>query len=229
MQRTLTLIGCGLAIAPLFYLAGFAITGWWTKGSTGPDSSIAAAMMTVLVASGAAIVGFALVLWLASRFVGDPAPKILQMASVIVIVGWVVGFKTLVFPDLSFEYSGHRAVLDVEARVPSSALGDRPVASALAISFTGGQDLDVKHPDQVRREGEFTILPWETTPITLPQWEVRVALDGKAALFRPDLPKRPQRSTEWSAWIAPLPGAESETAARLTIRYRFRLVPYGSE
>ncbi|WP_461087996.1 hypothetical protein [Spirosoma gilvum] len=44
-----------------------------------------------------------------------------------------------------------------------------------------------------------------------------------------ELPKRPAQSTEWSAWIPPIPRPEHPDPSGLSIRYRFRLVPYGQD
>lgn len=228
MERTVTLIATGLALAPAFFLAGSAISARMTRGSTGTDSSIAAAYLSVAVGLLCAVLGFLLVWMVARRFLSPGLLRPVQIVDLVLIVGWLAAWNRFMTPTPAFEYPGHRAVLEVEARVADSLLAGSPVTSAVTISFVGGEDLSLPHPEGVRTGEGSTILPWETTPIAVRSWEIRVALHDTPSLFRLNLPKRPAASTEWSEWIPPAAAEEYATPAGLSLRYRFRLIPHGS-
>ena len=72
------------------------------------------------------------------------------------------------------------------------------------------------------------MLPWETTPLAVSAWEVRVFLRDTPSVFRLGLPKRPAASTDWSEWIPPAAVEGYAAPAGLSLRYRFRLIPYGA-
>jgi hypothetical protein len=227
MERTVTLLATGLAIAPAFYLAGFVMAARMTRGSTGTDSGIAAGYTALVTGFLFAAVGFALVWMLASRYLSPGMYRPALIVDAILVVGWVVAWNRFMSPTPAFEYPGHRAVLEVEVRAADTLLGDAS-AGGLAIDFVGGQDLSLAHPEAVRREDGVTVLPWETTPLRVDAWEVRVFVREAPSLFRLDLPKRPAASTEWSEWIAPAAAEGYATPPGLSLRYRFRLMPHGS-
>lgn len=94
-----------------------------------------------------------------------------------------------------------------------------------------GSLLNTFHDDQVRDEGSFVILPWDTTPYRVKAWAIDVLLNGDAghATFSLGLPARPEVSTGWSDWLAPDNGAAMDVGSGLALRFRFRIVPNGQE
>jgi hypothetical protein len=124
---------------------------------------------------------------------------------------------------------GYQLVLQIEVRVPKSALGGMPIEDAVGVSFIGGEDMRFSPKNKVRQEDKFAVLPWETIIMQVEAWEVAVNFPGSDALFRLDLPRRPPRSTEWSDWVAPRREKGYATTEGLTLRYRFRLVRYGTD
>jgi hypothetical protein len=230
-MRALTSIATGLCAAPLLVLAGFALANAFTKRrGGGSDQTIAAGYVGLLVGFGFAVVGF-FVLWsLAQRFVPDERLRLLQIADAVMLVGGILLWSRLLAPDPPLEYPDHQAVLEIEARVPKSALSGAAANSAVSILFTGGTDLNLPHPERIREEDGAVVVPWETTPIRVKAWTVQVIVKDRTAAFTLPLAKRPDRSIEWSGWLEPAPaGAASEPpAAGVTMRFRFLLVPYGS-
>jgi hypothetical protein len=198
-----------------------------TRGSTGTDSGIAAAYVSVVIGILGAVLGFVLVWVLARRFLTPGLMRPVQIGDAVLIIGWAFAWNRFMGPTPKFEYSGQRPVLEVEARLSDSLLEDS-TASEVAIEFAGGEDLSLPHPEVVRHEGGFTVLPWETTPIRVRAWEVRVLIHDTPSLFRLDLPKRPDASTQWSEWIAPSAAPDFDVPKGLFLRYRFRLIPSGA-
>ncbi|MEA2627491.1 MAG: hypothetical protein QOD06_3536 [Candidatus Binatota bacterium] len=229
MQRTLTLIATALCAAPLLVLAGFALVQALGRGGGGgSDQSIASAYLGLVAGLAVAALGFVAIWQLGERLVPDRYLRHLQVADGIVLVAGLVLWSWLLAPDPRLEYAGNRGTLEVEARVARSILGGESVDAVVAIDFAGGEDSSVPHPEGAREEGDFVVVPWQTTPITVRAWEVSVFVRDRPAIFTLDLPPRPKRSTEWSGWIAPAARPGYETLEGLVLRYRFRLIPHGS-
>ena len=80
------------------------------------------------------------------------------------------------------EYYGREVLLELELRAPKPRLNGA-----------------------TREEGEFSILPTTIHLIRVKDWAIQVppgkVLEGPA-LFQLNLPKRPEKSTEWSEWIS---------------------------
>lgn len=232
MPRTPALIATGLCAAPLLVLAGFGIAQLVGRGGGGgSDQTIATGYLGLFLGMVLAVAGF-VAAWYLGRAVADRHLPYLLGADAIALVAGVITWYRIAAPDPPLEYANQQPVLEVEARIPKAALAGRPVTDVASVDFAGGTDQSVPHPEGVRDDGAFMVLPWETTPFRVRAWEVRVFLHerehDRESLFRLDLPRRPQRSTDWSGWVAPVTGEGSETPAGLAIRYRFRLIPYGS-
>ena len=83
--------------------------------------------------------------------------------------------------------------------------------------------------NQIRAEGDFEILPWETTPYRVKEWAIQIIVQNHDlwTRFDLDLPTRPTESTDWSPWLIPSQKEGYEVPKDVTLRYRFRLIPYG--
>jgi hypothetical protein len=232
MERFLTLLVASLCAAPLFYFLVSGIVFVSNKGASG-DSGMAVAYLGVWGGFLAAFAGFFLVWFLARYFLVENYLRYLQIFDGVALVGWFVLYMSWSDKqDYRLEYPDRRAVVMVEVRSTRSFLNGKTIDSQLTPQLYG-QNLDIKHPDQIREEGDFVILPWETTPISLKSWEVWLFVNNKRVSFPLDLPKRPSESTEWSGWMAPSATQEEPLPAgvlqNVAIRYRFRLIPYGSQ
>jgi hypothetical protein len=102
-----------------------------------------------------------------------------------------------------FDYADSRAVLDVKLRADPFLLQGRPVEDVAHIQFVGGEDFNLPHPEYVREEDSYVILPWETTLFSVQDWHVRVFLHDQIVSFKLNLPKRPESSVLWSDGLAP--------------------------
>jgi MFS family permease len=227
MGRSLAFVVTGVSAAPLLALAGFALTNVLARKGPGSDSTIAAGYIGVLGGLALAGVGFFVVGYLAQRFVGPAHLRYLLVVDAVLLIAGVVAWRGLLAESPRLEYADQRAILEVEARIPKSRLGGASLESA-SIDFTGGPDASVPHPEAARDDGDAMILPWETTPIRVKRWEVRVFVRNAPSLFTLRLPARPEPSTEWSDWIRPSARDGSTAPDGLTLRYRFLLRPHGS-
>ena len=228
MERFLVVAATALAPAPLLCMAGMAAAGAALGHSGGSDRSIAVSYLALLAGLGTALVGAVLCGLLATRIGGGTQGRLLLLGDAIVLVVGVVAWMRLLAPAPALAYAGQRPALDVEVRVAESVLSGARIADVVAIDFVGGSDLNLPHPELARREDGHAVLPWETTPLSVRAWEVRVILRGHPLLFRLDLPRRPAGATEWSDWIQPTPDEGFEALEGIQLRYRFRLTAYGS-
>ncbi|MEJ7811057.1 MAG: hypothetical protein WKG32_11660 [Gemmatimonadaceae bacterium] len=229
MQRNLTLAITALCAAPLFFFPAAVLVWRLGKGAGGSDVSIAYGYLGMLAGLLAAAAGAALTFYFARRYVPAAHQRDLQIADAVVAIMWVVIWSVIAAGPTKLEYDGRRAVLDVEVRAAKPLLRGERIDAAVSVDFAGGQDVNIPHPERVREDGAAVILPWETTPITVKEWAVRVFVRGQPSWFPLSLPERPTASTEWSAWTAPAPREDYETPGGLALRYRFRLVPYGAQ
>lgn len=233
MERFITLLVASICTAPLFYFLVSGIVFATNKGLSG-DSGMAVAYLGTWGGFLAAFVGFFVVWFLARYFLVDNYLRYLQIYDGVALVGWFVLYLNWTSDQpYSLQYSDRRAVLSVEGRLTKPFLKDAAIDSVLTFQYIG-QDLDEPHPDRIREEGNFVILPWDTTPLEVNKWKIRVFFHNKPVDFLLNLPRHPEKSTEWSAWTAPLPEQQDEplpdgVQQNLTIRYRFRLIPYGSQ
>jgi hypothetical protein len=234
MTRLLTFIATGLCVVPLCAFAGYFVTLKLLENSPqrgGDMTGMAIGWLGILAGLGSAFLGFAVTAFLASRLVAPERLFYLQIADGIIILAMVIGAivwnaKTADPPPL--DYYGREVFLELELRAPAARLQGEKLENVAGVSFWGGQGADVAHPENAREEGEFSILPVTIHPIMVKEWRVRVSphrVLEQAALFTLDLPKRPEKSTEWSDWIRSTADEEYKTAEWLTLRYRFRLVP----
>ncbi len=234
MERMLYSLLASLCTAPLFYFATYWLVIALNRNTHGSDSQLGVAYLSVFGGFIAAIAGFALVWLLTYRFLLPQYLRIVQVVILIATVGWGLVYMSFANKQpQKLDYADQRAVLEVELRATKTVLGKGTIDSLTAMDFVGGTNFDQPHPDQVRDEGEAMILPWETVVDKVDQWHMRVFLQNQPMLFPLDLPRRPEKSTEWSGWLAPVQYQDfplPETARQgLTLRYRFRLKPYGTE
>ncbi|GAB3914753.1 hypothetical protein GCM10028803_60650 [Larkinella knui] len=229
----MTLLVASLCAAPLFYFLFAEITIALNSNPSGPDARLGVAYLATWGGFLAAFTGFFLIWFLARYFLVEQYLRYLQIFDGIALVGWIalyLGWSDK--QEYSLNYPDHRAVVEVEVRSTRSFLNGAAIDSILIPQFYG-QDLSNPHPDRIREEGDFVILPWETTPISLKRWEMFVFVRNERVRFPLDLPKRPQASTDWSGWMAPSGDQDGPlpegVRQNITLRYRFRLVPYGSQ
>jgi hypothetical protein len=228
MERFLVVVATALAPAPLLCMAGMALANAALGDSGGADRSIAVSYLALLAGIGTALVGAVPCGFLAARIGGGTQVRLLLLADAIVLVVGVVVWARLLAPAPALEYADRTPSLDVEVRVADSVLSGARVTDAVAVDFVGGSDLSLPHPESARSEDGYAILPWETTPLRVRAWEVRVILHNHPLLFRLGLPRRPSAATEWSDWIRPTPSEGFEMQEGIQLRYRFRLTAPGS-
>jgi hypothetical protein len=209
-------------MAPLFFLvAAGAIVQLLPKG--GSDQSIAAGCMGLLIGTLATGMGS---FWLYHLLQGSLLHSHLrnvQIADALLLTGWLVAVVLILRAEpVKLTYSEAKAVLEVELRAGKTLLEGGSIDSVACISFVGGDNLNYPHPELVRRETDYQILPWETTVLDVQEWKVLVFWKGKEVPFMLDLPKRPVQSTRWSGWQNP----HQQVLPGLMLRYRFRIVPY---
>ncbi|MBD2702887.1 hypothetical protein IC229_19730 [Spirosoma sp. BT702] len=227
MERHVTLFIASLCAAPLFFF----VAGWpYLSDNRGnSDQTIANGYMGLLLGTAAAIVGFFVVGFLTNLLIGKGYLRTIQIADLIMVIGW--GIVWFIYSDTQpweLHYADQNAILDIEIRASKDLLNGNPIDKVAGIRFAES-GLTYYQPERIRQEGEFTILPWFTYLHRVKGWNVLVDLPQQASFFQMDLPKRPPQSTEWSNWIAPIPQPDYTTPAGLSIRYRFRLVPYGQD
>ncbi|WP_421828875.1 hypothetical protein [Larkinella sp.] len=232
MERFFTLFVASLCAAPLFYFLFFEVTVALNSHATGPDARLGVAYLATWGGFLAAFIGFFVVWFLARYFLVENYIRHLQIFDGIALIIWFILYLNWSDQqEYRLEYADHRAVVEVEMRATQSFLKGAAIDSVLIPQFIG-QDLDNPHPDRIRQEGNFVILPWETTPISLKKWHMRVFVHNTPVDFPLDLPKRPQASTDWSAWLTPAAKQEDPlpdgALEHIALRYRFRLIPHGS-
>ncbi len=232
MERFITLLIASLALALLF---GF-FTVWLleilNQDASGPDARLGAAYLSTFGGFAAALFGFFLVWFLTSRFLLPQHLRAVQIFDAMAVLCWVCVYMIVAADGQhKLTYEGQQPVLEVELRATKTMLAGKSIDSEATIMFVGGTDLDNPHPDLVRDEGDYIILPWETVPLKVSDWGVMVFLRNDPLLFNLDLPKHPKASTDWSGWVEPVPFQKvplpADAQQGLRLRYRFRLVPYG--
>lgn len=228
MNRSFVVMGTGLCAAPLLSLAGFAITSLLLpSGGGGADSSIARGYAGLVGGITFAVAGFFLLWWAANRFVAPEQIGYLFAADVALLLIGIFAWRGMLATGRTIEYAAGRGVLQVEVRIPRTILGAEHVDAVVSIDFAGGSGLSEPHPEAVRDDGDAVILPWETTPVRVRTWEVRVILRNEPVLFVLPLPRLPDNSIEWSDWIRPSAGRDATPSDKVTLRYRFLVIPYG--
>ncbi|GAB3931076.1 hypothetical protein [Larkinella terrae] len=231
MERFATLLVASICTAPLFFFLVSGLVFASNRGLNG-DSGLAAAYLGTWGGFLAAFVGFFVVWFLARYYLAENYLRYLQIYDGVALVGWFVLYLNWTSDQpYSLDYSDRRAVLSIEARLPKSFLNGAKIDSLIEFQYIG-QDMDEPHPDQIREEGDFVILPWDTTPLDANKWKMRIFVYNKPVDFILNIPRHPQQSTEWSVWTAPVPEQQDGplpdgVQQNLTIRYRFRLIPYG--
>ncbi|GAB3506313.1 hypothetical protein GCM10027341_39160 [Spirosoma knui] len=232
MERVISSLLASLFAAPLFYFA----TAWLLKAANsetgGPDDRLAVAYLSTFGGFAAMIIGFFLVGFVTYRFLSPHYLRIVQLTDAVALIGWIIVYMNYADQQPQrLDYGDYRPVLEVELRATNALLGDSAIDSLLTLDFSGGTDVNSPHPEQIRHEADVTILPWETTPIDVKQWEVRAFLRNQPMLFPLDLPRRPDQSTDWSNWQKPVQYQDYTLPEKakhgLSLRYRFRLIPYG--
>lgn len=232
MERFTTLFIASLCAAPLFYfLFSAAVVG--LSDPSGPDARLGVAYLATWGGFLAAFTSFFLTWFLINRFLAGPYLHFIQLFDGLALIGWFVVY--MIWSDdqpYRLNYPDHRAVLAVEVRMTKPYLNGQSIDSILEFQYIG-QDFDTQHPDPIREEGNFVILPWETTPFEVNKWKMRVFVRNKPVDFMLNLPRRPLESTNWSSWEAPRVEQQQEplpdgVLQNMTLRYCFRLEPYGA-
>jgi hypothetical protein len=224
MERFLTVLATALCAAPLFFIVAIrwilpAVKGWFSIGS-GMDFTV-----SLSLGFGIAVASFILTGGLAWFFSGNGYLRPVQMLTGLMLAGWSMAWVVFAWNEpRALDYQGKRAVLEAEVRVDKSLLNGRPVNDAVELSYTGG-DFDSFHPEAIREEGGFVIIPWEITVRMVYQWAIWSTISFNKSYFPLNLPYRPSKSTEWSDWTTPVPRDGATTPDKLTLRYRLRLVP----
>jgi hypothetical protein len=226
MERTLTLVLTILCLAPAFFLA-FAWLVWKLLPTNNADQGIATGYLGLLAGTVAVIAGSIATYYYVQHYLFPMYLRQVQLADALIFAGWIVVIGLLVSRQTQkLDYGDQKGKLQVELRADHSLLNNQSIDSMANFSFVGGNNVTSYHPDNVRRETGFQILAWESTILDVRRWEVLVFWREDRILFELDLPKRPAQSTEWSAWIQPVRQENYAAPDGLTLRYRFRLVPY---
>lgn len=228
MERFLTILITSLCLVPLFFLAG-AWSVWGTHKSGNSDDSIAAGYGGLFIGTGAAIAACILIVYLTNFLITKGYLRPIQIADGVLVIGWLITW--FIYSDTQpweLKYADHNAVLDIEVRADTSLLHNKAIDQVIGIRFVE-VGLAYYQTEQIRQEGRAVILPWFTYLHRVADWSVLVDVGQSENFFQMELPKRPAQSTEWSTWIAPTPRSEHPTLTGLTIRYRFRIVPYGQD
>ncbi len=223
MERLLTAVILGLCAAPLFFV--LTIKGIDALNSHTQPGQSTAFSASLFIGMGMVIAGFMLsggVAWLAA---GRGYLRPVQAITGLLVAGWGVAGAVFYWNEpYKLDYSGQKGVIDVEVRVAKSILGIQPPGEAITLSFTGG-DGNITHNEQVRKEGDFLIVPWETTVTMVYNWSIWVTVLNEHRLYFPmSLPYRPTHSTGWSGWESPSAHKGATTPIGIMLRYRFRLV-----
>ncbi|GAB3960319.1 hypothetical protein GCM10028805_57710 [Spirosoma harenae] len=234
MERFLTLFVASLCAAPLIYFLFSQTVVALNSHPSGPDDRLGVAYLATWGGFLAAFVGFFLVWFLAQRFLVEHYLRYLQIFDGAALIGWVVVY--LIWSNdqpYTLNYPYARPVLDVEMRLTKSYLNGAAIDSLVEFQYIG-QDFKSLEPMHVRQEGNWMILPWGTTPFDVNKWQMRVFVRNHTVDFLLKLPKRPQESTAWSDWVSPVPEQQQEPlpdtlTQNMGLRYRFRLVPHGSQ
>ena len=228
MNRSLVFIATGLCAAPLLALAGLAIIeALMPSGGGGSDRTIARGYLGLVGGIVLAVVGFFALGWTAQRFVPEQLVGYLVIADVVLLVFGIMAWRNMLAGDATLEYAEGRGVLQIEVWIPRAILGAEPIDAVVSIDFAGGTDLSDPHPERVRDDGDAVILPWETTPMRVRAWEIRVFVRHEPVLFALPLPRVPAGSAKWSDWIPPSESQDSTQSGGMTLRYRFLVIPHG--
>lgn len=229
MERSLTFAVTALLTAPVAFL----LFAWLTTsmaGKGGSDVVIGYAYLSALVGMVAAVAWILLIYYVANRFISASLLKYVQLADIALLAGWLlVWWIHLDRQPQKFTYAQSRPILEVELRASASVLLGKSIEDACYIQFTGGENFNLSHPERVRKEEDSVILPWETTLFTVKEWEVRVFLHDQLVTFMLNLPKQPAHTMIWSEWSNPTSTEDELLPQSLMLRYRFRIVPYGSQ
>ncbi|GAB3998363.1 hypothetical protein GCM10028807_45850 [Spirosoma daeguense] len=223
MERYVTILVAGICAAPL----GFFLAGWsfLSDNRGNSDQTIANGYAGILLGIVGAIVSFAVTLYLTNNLIAKGYLRQIQLVDVLMIIGWGVALF-IVFDNQPrlLNYVDHNPILEVDVRVKKSQLKDS-IDKAVEVMFSE-TSLTYYRTEQIRNEDNSVILPWFGYLYRVKDWQVRVYLHNQPADFQMNLPRRPTESTEWSGWIEPMPNPAEKAPDGLTIRYRFRLVPY---
>ncbi|GAB3782938.1 hypothetical protein GCM10028818_39830 [Spirosoma horti] len=227
MERFLTAFVLALCTAPLLVILTlqFIDTSNRLDPSQRPNLSD-----SLLLGVGMALIGFVLIGGIAWLLVTNGYLRPVQVGTALMLAGWSLTGAVFAWNEpRSLDYSKQWAVLEAEIRVAKSLLENQPLTRAVIPSFTGG---NFEHSDarRVRDEGNFLVMPWETTVTVVYNWSIWITLlQAKHVYFSLNLPYRPTQSTSWSAWQTPSTHKNSLTPTGITLRYRFRLVTQPAE
>lgn len=227
MNRSLAFIATGLCAAPLLVIAGMTLTHSLTRPGGGSDQTIAQGYATVLGGIALAIVGGALIWYLTRHFVPENRVGYLLAIDVVVLVIGLVTWQRTFSETPRLESAEGTPLLQVELRIPQDVLAGDQVDAVVAIDFAGGDDASVPHPELARVEGNAVILPWETTPIRVNAWQIRVMVRDAEMMFDLPFARAPDPSTVWSGWIGPASDGPRNPEG-VTLRYRYQVIARGS-
>jgi hypothetical protein len=228
-MRNVTIAAACLCTAPLFFLIAVYLVVY-PQSDMMSDRGMGYAYLALLLGINFGIGGILLVCYLCRRYLTPKNLVYLQIADGLGLAAWAaLGIHEASQGPVKFDYFGYQSHLQVEVRVPKAALGGEPIEKVVQAHLIRAEGTGFYKRKDVRHEGSFAIVPFETTLLSVEKWNVRVYIRDSPALFTLDLPRRPERSTEWSNWISSILGERGVTNKDVTLRYRFRLSRYGTE
>nr|WP_298687178.1 hypothetical protein [uncultured Dongia sp.] len=225
MGRGAVAVVTGLCTAPLFGVLAFWIADLAIGPGSGPDGSIANAYLVLLIAIVAGLFGGIVTALIAMFWLPPRLRPHALVGNAVLVFAMIVGWQVFIADPSPLEYDGARPSLEAEIRVPKAIGGAAAVSTIVLIDDLS----NTRHDDQIRAEGDFEILPWETTPYRVKEWAIQIIVQNHDlwTRFDLDLPTRPTESTDWSPWLIPSQKEGYEVPKDVTLRYRFRLIPYG--
>ncbi|AUD01411.1 hypothetical protein [Spirosoma pollinicola] len=223
MERYVTAFVFGLCAAPLFFILTLTAIDSINRSDPGQGPSLSTSLLLGVIL---ALVGFIVTGGLALFYGGHGYLRPIQTTTALMLAGWSIAGAIFAWHEpRQLDYSGRQGVLEAEIRVATSLLDTLKPDQVIVPSFLGGS-FDQLHTEQIRHEGNFLIIPWETTVNVVYNWSIWVTLRYSQHLYFPmNLPYRPTQSTEWSDWSGPAPHKNSTTPEGISLRYRFKLVP----
>lgn len=231
MERTLTAIAAGLWVGPLLALGAIYLYLTISPQTGGSDHDIANSMMTMLAGLLAGIAGFVAAWYIVRAYVPSGSLRYMQWAdgvaiAAILVWAYAAWSQTVTYPPPYYE--GSQGVLDVEIRAPMEMHDGNPADPDIVVFLGQGDARKIEHPEFVRRDGDYIIVPVEMEISRHRGWSV-VAVHGQGGgisyryWFDLGMPDRPEGALPWSDWIKAVPKKEYEVTDKVTVRYRWVL------
>lgn len=224
MERYLTAFVLGLCAAPLFFILTLTIIDSTNRSDLGQGPSLSTSLLLGVCMVGVGFIGTGGLAWF---YAGHGYLRPVQTLTALMLAGWSIAGTIFAWHEpRQLDYTGQQGVLEAEIRVATSVLDMHQPDQVIIPSFTGGSFNQIQ-TEQIRKEGNNLILPFQTTVNVVYSWSIWVTLLYSQHLYFPmNLPYRPTQSTEWSVWSAPALHKNSTTPTGISLRYRFRLVKH---